>query len=176
MTLERIEEDARLPIRKMLLSVWGLFLLASLPAWTADHALVVVDTSEKAYTVFMAISAKDLDRVRSQTAGKQGVAIIARSKLEQEKQGYITSRILRDEYPGSGAADGILALLAKYPGTPFGLTWNGGLALTYNDYQHAKKLYEAYLKDPAEYKRTGTPHPRVDPINPKGHLGPLLGW
>jgi hypothetical protein len=174
MTLERIEEDARLPMRKTLLSTW-VFLLASLPAWATDHALVVVDTSERAYTVFMAVSAKDLDRVRSQTAGRQGVAIIARSKLEQEKKHYIASRILRDEYPSSGAVDGILALLAKYPDAPFGLTWNGGIAFTYNDYAHATKLYEAYLKDPAEYVRAGTPHPHVDPINPKGHLGPLLG-
>lgn len=158
-----------MPIRKTLLPMLGIVLLASLPAWATDHALVVVDTSERAYTVFMAISAEDLDKARSRIAGKPGVAIITRSKLEKKKEHYIGSRILRDEYAGSDAVDGILDLLAKYRDAPFGLTWNGGLAFTFNDYQHAKKLYEAYLKDPVEYERAGTPHP----INPKGHLGPL---
>ena len=157
------------------LLVLGLLLLTTVRASSADHNAVVVDSSKEAYTVFIAVSAVNLDKMRSRMEGKPRVAIIARSKLAKEKEYYIASRILRDEYPGSGAAEGILDLLAKYPDTPFGLTWNGGLAFTYNDYRHAKKLYDAYLKDPAEYERTGTRHPRVDPINPKGHLGPLLG-
>jgi len=96
------------------------------------------------------------------------------NKINVDK--YVRGRIAKDDYPGSGVVSGIVALLDKYPGGPIGLTWNGGVAITYNDYQHAKKTYQKYLADPSEYERTRTHDPRLDPVNPRGHLGPLLGW
>ena len=63
--------------------------------------------------------------------------------LEKKKE-FLKSRILKDEYPGSKATEGIVELLRQSPGIPWGLTWNGGIALTViTSYSiHYTKLYD----------------------------------
>jgi hypothetical protein len=83
---------------------------------------------------------------------------------------------VHDDYPESKVVEGIIELLRRYASTPFGLTWNGGVALTFNDYEHAKRIHKKYLSDPEEYAATRLEDPRRDPIHPKAHFAALLGW
>ena len=146
------------------------------PTAVGRGGFVLVDTSERAYTVFMAIPEEKLHEVQSQVVGKQDVVLVAWSEFERKQGEQLSSRILKNEYKGSRVVDGILQLLDKYPGVPFGLTWNGGVAVTYNDYQYAKKTYATYRGSPEDYERTRVRDPRADPVKPEWHFGPLLGW
>jgi len=147
---------------------------------SADPHLVIVDKSERAYTVFRAVPRDlpdaELERLRSKVAQQKSMELVPWDEFLEKKKEFLKSRILKDEYPGSKATEGIVELLRQSPGIPWGLTWNGGIALTRLDYQHAKETYERYKDDLEEYERTRNRDPRRDPVNPKGHLGPLLGW
>ena len=145
-----------------------------------DPALVVVDHSERVYTVLMAVRGDTpdatLEELRSQVARKEKAELVSWDGFLGTRERFLDSRILKDEYPGSKAVEGIVELLRRYPGTPVGVTWNGGVAITFKDYEHAKRLYKAYLEDPEGYARTRSKDPRADPLNPRTHLVPLLGW
>jgi hypothetical protein len=86
---------------------------------------------------------------------------------------YANSTIVKHEYLKYRVADGIVCLVGKTQ-APWGLTWNGGIAFTYNDYKHAEETYNSYQEDPEKYKQTVIRDPRADPTNPGGHL-PVFG-
>lgn len=83
---------------------------------------------------------------------------------------YARSVILRNDYPSVSVVDGVVCLVAskKGSGAPWGLTWNGGIALTFNDYQHVRRTYKSYKANPAGYRPIRDP--KRDPVNPGGHL------
>jgi len=145
-----------------------------------DPPLVAIDRSETAYTVFLAVakdaSEEQLEQLRSRAAQEEAVELVTWAEFRRTRTKYLDSRIVHDDYPGSKVVEGIIELLRRYASTPFGLTWNGGVALTFNDYEHAKRIYKKYLSDPDEYAATRPKDPRRDPINPKAHFAPLLGW
>jgi hypothetical protein len=151
-------------------------LLVSSALRAAKPAFVVIDRSETAYTVFLAIPDEKLQDVKSRIAGKQDLILVEWSALAQGKDEHLSSRILKNEYEDSRVVDGILQLLERYPGSPFGLTWNGGVAISYKDYQYAKKTYEKYRTSPEDYERGRVQDPPADPLRPQSHFGPLLGW
>lgn len=145
-----------------------------------DPELVVVDHSEPAYAVFMAVPTdmpqEELEELRSQLGERENVELVPWKEFLEKKSRLVDSRILKDEYPGSRAREGIGEVLRRYPKTPIGLTWNGGIAMSFNDYEHAKRMYKAYRADPEAYARRKPEDPAADPVNPRAHLGPLLGW
>ena len=145
-----------------------------------DPMLVIVDRSEPAYTVYVAVEegtpAEELGRLRSQVAQSKDAELVTWTDFRTGKRKYIDSRILVDDYPDSKVTEGIIELLRRYKGTPFGLTWNGGIAVTFNDYQHAKRGYEAHPSDPREPGDGRVDDPSRDPNNPQAHFRALLGW
>ena len=86
----------------------------------------------------------------------------------------LESEIILDEYENPKVGEGIVELIQVFPLTPFGLSWNGGIALTFNDYQFAENIYQQYQDDPDNYLQTNERDLNRDPINPQNHLGPLL--
>lgn len=118
------------------------------------------------------------DAVREKLkAAPDGVELVDWRAFAGSRDKYLAAQIRENAYPDSRTVEGIVALIRTYPGTPFGLTWNGGIAFTYNDYQYAKHIYRQYQDDPEGYrKQQAGMDPRGDPINPGNHLGPLLGW
>ncbi len=146
------------------------------PTTTSMTSFVLINKSKQAYTVFTAIPGEKEREVRSKISKRKSVFLVEWAEFSHEKDVYLSSNILKNEYQDSHAIDGILQLLERAPGVPFGLTWNGGIAYTYNDYQHAQKTYKRYRSNPADYERTRNRDPRADPVNPAWHLGPLLGW
>jgi hypothetical protein len=159
-----------------LLSTFVLFLVGTTVACAADGSFVLIDKNEQAYTVFMVIPEDKVQEVEARFKEGGEVILVTWHDFSDRQDEFIASRIKKDEYTGSRAVEGISALLEKYPGVPFGLTWNGGIAFTYNDYQHAKRTYNLFANDPEEYERNRIRDPRRDPVKPEWHLGPLLGW
>ena len=152
----------------------GLRLAAAAAAGPADYVAVIA--SDVAFTVFTAFPANRLAEVSAAYAEKENVEIYQWSDFETKALQLVKSRVLKDEYPDSQVAYGITRLLRQYPGNPFGVTWNGGVAITTNDYQHAARGYETYEKNPSEYERSRPRDLREDPIHPQAHFAPLLGW
>ena len=135
---------------------------------------VVVDQSDPAYIVFTGIpnktDKKKLEQIRSTVAGQKGLSMLTLEQFLNQIKGFAGSVIIRNDYSDGDVVAGLVCLLASElgAGAPWGLTWNGGVALTYNDYRHARQRYELYRKDPASYKPIQDP--RKDPVNPRGHL------
>ena len=141
----------------------------------AASDIVLIDMSDPAYTVYAGLPAESAENVRTKIAN-QPAKLVTFKELADDRAALIGAQIKIDDYPKSRAVDGIVELVKKYPGTPFGITWNGGVAFTRNDYTFAKRQYAAYSKDPDEYRLARKPDPATDPVYPPNHLGPLLGW
>lgn len=135
---------------------------------------VVVDQSEKAFTVFTGIptriNKKQFESIKLKVSSRKTLTMLTWQRFLENVDRYAKSVMLRNDYPNSRVVDGIVCLVGskKGSGAPWGLTWNGGIALTYNDYQHARKTYKSYMADPGSYKPIRDP--RKDPVNPSGHL------
>lgn len=141
----------------------------------AASDIVLIDQSDAAYTVYAGLPVNRSEEVTAKI-GNQPVQLVSFKEFADLPAKFIGERILNDEYAGSRAQEGIVELVRKYPGTPFGITWNGGIAYTRMDYQFAKRQFENYRKDPEEYRRTRNADRTVDPVHPMAHLRPLLGW
>lgn len=148
-----------------------------------NPTFVFIDKKEPSYTVYTGIlqdySEEELEKIKLVAEDAEewkGVDLVAWGEFEQNTENYIKARILKNEYSGQKVAKGIIELIKQSPESPVGLTWNGGIAITYNDYQYAKRTYQQYMADPEEYERKKNKDPYADPVNPKCHFGPLLGW
>lgn len=135
---------------------------------------VVVSQNEPAFIVFTGIP-KDIDngqfeKIKQQVSSRETLTMLTWEQFLESVNAYAKSVILRNDYPNVRVVDGIVCLVGSKRGTgaPWGLTWNGGIALTFNDYQHARRTYESYKANPAAYKPIRDP--RKDPVNPGGHL------
>lgn len=91
-------------------------------------------------------------------------------------RGLIDTVVLRNDYPEVALHTGLLELLEAYPGAPFGITWNGGIAITALDYSWAEQQLDLFRSDPARYERERPKEPNKDRLHPLNHLGPLLDW
>lgn len=135
---------------------------------------VVVDQSEPAFVVFTGIpktiDKAQFERIKAQVAGRETLTMLTWEQFVSSVNGYAQSVMLRDDYPDVNVVDGIVCLVASENGTgaPWGLSWNGGIALTFMDYQHVRRTYESYKADPDSYKPVRDA--RSDPVNPAGHL------
>lgn len=137
----------------------------------AGSDMVLIDDMEKAYTVYAGLPLDRAEAAKSKLEGKPVDMVPFEQFVESQKK-IIGDRVVRNDYQGGRTEEGIVALIKKYPGTPFGVTWNGGIAYTRNDYQAAKKAFESF-NTPEGFTK---PEPEKDPVAPINHLKPLLGW
>lgn len=128
-------------------------------------AFVVVEAKEPAYTVFSPappnMSETLLRRIVSESAEPGKARVILYEDLASVAQDEAGRVIQRADYPATRYGAAIACLMRKAPG-PWGITWNGGIALTRNDFDHARRTFASR---PA-------PDPR-EPVSPAGQLGPL---
>ena len=135
---------------------------------------VIVDQSEPAFIVFRGVpknfDAKKLKKISLEVSKREKMSMLTWEKFLLSVNKYARSVIIRNDYPNTKIVDGLVCLVASKNGSgaPWGLTWNSGIALTFNDYQHARRTYKLYKTNPASYKPIRDP--RRDPINPRGHL------
>jgi hypothetical protein len=137
----------------------------------ATSHLLLIDASEPAYTVCCKLPVEHQGRINREGKDPDLLKLISWDQ-HLESQEHLRAYIKLDDYGDVDTIGGLTALLDRAPGVPFGLTWSGGIAYTYSDYQHAKRTHAAYLTDPASHKRRER---AADPVHPLNHLGPLLG-
>ena len=157
-----------------------------------DSTHILVDLSDPAYHVFMGVpvagSAEatlfDLEKAEmtiAEAGSETAVELITLEefKKEENKEKYFNSVIIHNDYPQLYEENDIIEefinLVEKNSAGPFGLAWNGGVALTGNDYGHALEGYELYQEDPDAYEEWKPKEGSWDPIYPFHHLrAPLL--
>lgn len=137
----------------------------------AGSDVVLIDHSERAYTVYAGLPSDRAEAAKSKLEGKP-VDMLPFDQFAANHEQIIGSRVVRNDYQDDKTGEGVVALVRKYPGTPFGVTWNGGIAYTRSDYLVAKKSFESF-NGPGGYTK---PPPENDPVAPPSHLKPLLGW
>lgn len=135
---------------------------------------VAIDQHDPAFIVFTGIpknlDEKKLEEIKQVVSSVETATMLTWQEFLERVDEYARTAILKNDYPNIKIVDGLVCLLASKQGTgaPWGLTWNGGIALTRNDYQHARQTYETYKANPASYKPIQDP--RKDPVHPGGHL------
>lgn len=152
-------------ICSLLPSLYGPFGFAADTNYRPDY--VAINTSEQAFTVYYGFQKSQLKTSLEDFKLKTQMRVLSIEELEKSSDTLVKNRIVRNDYPEHDAVGGILKLIkAGFSGDGLGLTWNGGIALTYNDFQHAKKSYEKYRKENTWKKLD----PQLDPVNPAHHL------
>lgn len=159
---------------KLLLGTFAILAFHAAPAAQPTH--VVVDPSDQHTTTFIgvpkAIPAEHFQKLKESLEKRKGAHLILWSDFKSDTSKYVYPHIRRNDYPDVDVANGLARLLERYDGTPFGLTWNGGLAVTANDYRHSARTYAAFLGDANSFLNLER---RGDPVHPANHLEPLLG-
>ena len=152
---------------------------------------VIISRENPAYTVFSVIAKMPPDPKKRALFEKlidkvQGpkVEIVDWSQFIQNADGYVIGALIKNDYPSVKLTQGFVELLKLTKeegekgqggiGHPWGVTWNGGVALTRMDYNHAKNIFAVYSKNPLEYERAKITDRRKDPIHPNNHFLPLL--
>lgn len=146
-------------------------------ASAAELVEVFIDARDPAFVVVqgVALDAPEAAKseMRSYTA-LDGVTMMAWDTFRQNAQVLLTPYVVKDEYPGSRTVLGLVALVQTHPGKSFALTWNGGLAATFQDFQYAVTTYEAFTADPGAYESKRSADLAADPLNPDSQLQALL--
>lgn len=136
--------------------------------------LVMIDARQPAYTVLIGIPRENVEQVKKQPK-EDGVTILSWKAFKADADTLIGKGILKNDYPDIPLAKSLIALLKLYPAMPFGVTWNGGVAVTYSDYKHAEKMFDLYQKNADEYEQKKPKDRASDPIHPENQFGALLG-
>lgn len=173
--------------RTLLISLWaigalgvvlfGAALFSPRAAWAADPVEVFVDARDPAFVVVQGVAADASDLARREMAGYatlENVSLVPWDRFRQNAQDVLGPYIVRDDYPGASLVLSVVALVQTYPGRPFAVTWNGGLAVSFMDYQHAVSRYQIYSQSAEAYEQTRPVDPRQDPLNPANHMAELL--
>lgn len=141
---------------------------------TDSEMMILVDEQSESYTVFYGITENTLEQVEKDIAEKEYLHLVPLEDFGSDLSIIERETVVYNEFDELEAIKGIYNLVQKYPEAPFGLTWNGGIAFTFNDYRYSEKIYESYLADFENYEANKL-NPRQSPINPQAHIVPLLG-
>jgi hypothetical protein len=103
---------------------------------------VLIDSREPACTLYLAFPAARLTPIREDQARQIGAEIVAWDAFRADAASRIKSHVERYD----GAAESqliarVIGLLGRLGG-PVGVTWDGRIATTSSDFQHAKRAYE----------------------------------
>ena len=140
----------------------------------SSSEFVVIDRSETAFTIFTGIPKNiekaDFEGVKQKVSSQETLIMLTWEQFLESVNEYARAVILVNDYPNVRIVDGLVCLIASRQGSgaPWGLTWNGGIALTFNDYEHAQRTYESYKESPTSYRPIRDP--RGDPVHPSGKL------
>jgi hypothetical protein len=152
----------------------GVFARAAL---AADPTEVFIDARDPAFLVVQGVAADTpAEALREMTgyATLEGVSLVGWEAFRQNAQELIGPHIVKDEYPGSALVPSVVALVKTYPGRSFAVTWNGGLAVSFQDFQYAVESRKAFNDDADAYERNRAQALNDDPLNPRDNLAALL--
>lgn len=109
-------------------------------------AAICVDQEQPAWTLVYGVLPQDAARP---CARKDMKKIEAREFGELQRN--LRAWLLHEVQPEADVVARVLALARQQPGMPVGLTWDGGMAITANDYTAAERRLAAYRADPQGY-------------------------
>lgn len=126
-------------------------------AWaqTAQLSEVFIDARQPAYVTYQALSVDTPAIARQEMLGYanlDGVTLVTWDLFRDNVDKFIASGIRINEYPKNKTALGILAMLKAKPGRPVSITWNGGIATSFFDFQLAVETFEAFQENPVQYE------------------------
>lgn len=143
----------------------------------ADPASVLIDPTHGFATVYVSlpkkVSAPDQEQVDAVMTDHAGAYVVPWTSFLADLSHHVTGRIQKNEYPEADATDALVLLLREFELQAFGLTWNGGVALTRIDFAFAEWTHESYARDHDFVARPDDA--LADPLHPWNHTGPLLG-
>ena len=152
-----------------------IIMMTSAPV-LAEPAYVIIDASKPHVTVYssvkQALPGADFAKIKAAINSQTGASMETWESFKNNLSQHVSARIRKNDYPELPTREGLLAFLDKYDGVPIGLTWNGGIAFTYNDYMHTKRTYRAYLEEPDTVLRPS--ERKYDPTHPGNHFDALL--
>jgi hypothetical protein len=128
---------------------------ASMP----ETLYVVIDRREPAYTLYTAIRADQVAGLAPELRASEAVQLVGLQDFTRDAADIVKAGVTSEEYGLDGTLPTLLQVLRETPGTPIGITWNGGIAVTYTDYQHARRMHQRFLDDPAAYRRQRAQQP-----------------
>jgi hypothetical protein len=134
--------------RGICMSRIGVVLLVAMAARivnAAEPSQVIVDPSRGYATVFISLAEGDSPKALLE---QEGAFNVGWSEFKAHPEKYITAYIRRNDEPGVDVSAGLLLLLKENPGQRFGLTWNGSLAFSSEDFRFAEGSYRQYRDDP----------------------------
>jgi len=139
-----------------------------------DNLVVIVDPTVEAYTVVISVEAQKRAKIEKDRPGEfQYFSVKQFSEAVTE---IIDPRILENAYSTDNFYSNLVELVVKYPDTPIGVTWHGGIAITRNDFQHSERMLGIWKNDKGQFLNIQNKSDNVarDPTNPDAHFGPLL--
>lgn len=152
------------------------FTLLSGFTFAADPGYVVIDSTARHVATFISVPKTlppaDLQKLSEKIAQTEGTIMMSWDEFKSDPAKHVKTQIRRNDYLEVDVVRGLAQLLERYERTPFGLTWNGGLAVTGNDYQYSARSFKAFNNDPSTFSREADR--RRDPVHPANHIEPLL--
>lgn len=148
------------------------------PATLRELGMVVIDTSNPAYTVVIVVPKSSKGEIEKFAAKEASTfTYVAVDEFNAQPKKYLDGRVLVHSYPEGDFYKRFATLVTQYPANPFGLAFNGGIAITHNDYVHTERMYSVWTKDKQLYNEIQTlpENQPKDPINPESHFSGLLG-
>jgi len=152
-------------------------LIALNSAKAAELIEIFVDARDPAYVVVQGVYDNTPQSAWKEMEGYAqlpNVKLVSWVNFRKKALAILAPYVRRDDYPNTQVIQGVLALLLKYPGRPFGVTWNGGIASTFFDYQTAAETWQSYQKDPKAYVKALPRKIADDPLHPANQLPGLL--
>ncbi len=166
-----------MPSARLFFATAILVVVAVHTAQAAQLVQVFLDARNPAYVVIEGVAADTSDQARSEMAGYaalERVSLIRWDVFRKDAGAIIAPYVVKNDYPGTSSVLGVLTLIKMYPGKPFAITWNGGIATSFQDYQYAVKTYRDHAKDAHAYARSRPTDPAKDPLNPTRQMARLL--
>ena len=138
---------------------------------TITHVLII--TTDKGYTVYFGLTDQldksKFEEFKKKAAGKKNMQVIVFDAMVKSPDAYILKYIKENYYPNIDVAKGLSELIKRgFASDGLGLTWNGGIALTHNDFSYAQKTYGSYLVNPKDKNLRKARN--LDPVHPQNHL------
>jgi len=151
-----------------------LTFISTRAAFAAELVEVFIDARDPAYVVVQGVHADTPQAAWKEMEGYAqlgNVHMMSWLIFRKNARGILSPYVKRNDYPNTQALMGVLTLIKKYPGRPFAITWNGGVATSFWDYQHAAETLVKFAGNPTGYKPL---LPKEDPVHPDNQLPALL--
>lgn len=111
---------------------------------------VCIDAAESAWLVLY--SAPDNDAALA--CAKKGMTRVPIAQFDTPAtRRWIRGWMNHEIVPRMKVVDAVIEAVKRNPRAPIGLTFEGGMAITYSDYRDAEKRFAAWKADPVRYAR-----------------------